>query len=339
MKDVSHVLRELDVNYRISNTDRDILFSLFSSLPNPYTEYEYFYLKIKEITDGDNFPSELKSILVDFNKRDFYNSPFYFIENCPIDEDVPLLDNDDPVFSKYERKKTFISEGFLACFSYLTKTPIARYKNANNGDAFHDIFTKNSMKYSQSQKAFGEIYTHKDLANHYAKPNFVNILTINNDLENLVYTTFIKNKDVIEDLNSSDIEKLSKPFFVTPHDDLPMSSNVIELGEEKRHKLLNNKTDFVYFETRTMGVTMEYQKILNNFKKSVDRNIKRVSLKKRDFVSIHNDFSIHGKNIVKINNYNTAVQRWLIKSLNLKIETRDSYCNNGYISNEGVIQG
>lgn len=70
-----------------------------------------------------------------------------------------------PVRSKYELKTTFVAEAMLALFAQLANTPAIGY--VNDGDVFQDIYPKESMATSQSQKALKEIHFHKDLANHF----------------------------------------------------------------------------------------------------------------------------------------------------------------------------
>lgn len=70
------------------------------------------------------------------------------------------------------------------------------YTNVNDGDIFQDIHPKRDLVNSQSQKALKPIFFHKDLANHFVRPDWVNILGLRASTENEVYTSFARNKDV-----------------------------------------------------------------------------------------------------------------------------------------------
>ena len=72
----------------------------------------------------------------------------------------------------------------------------------------------------QNTNKIGHIYFHKDLASHYVRPDFVNMVAVRSNPENEIATTFVKNIDVIDRLSFSEIELLRETRFHTPFDDL-----------------------------------------------------------------------------------------------------------------------
>jgi L-asparagine oxygenase len=70
------------------------------------------------------------------------------------------------------------------------------YVNVNDGDVFQDIYPKESMASSQSQKALKEIHFHKDLANHFVRPDQVYMVGMRSHRRNAVYTSFVRNSDI-----------------------------------------------------------------------------------------------------------------------------------------------
>jgi hypothetical protein len=53
---------------------------------------------------------------------------------------------------------------------------------------------------TQSQKALNTIYFHKDLANHFVRLDWVNILRLRASTFNEILTSFMRNKDLLEAL-------------------------------------------------------------------------------------------------------------------------------------------
>jgi hypothetical protein len=125
------------------------------------------------------------------------------------------------------------------------------YINVNNGDIFQDIHPMRSLMETQSQKASKTIYFHKDLANHFVRPDWVNILGLRASPENDIYTSFVRNKDLIEALDPIILDRLRREEFNTPYDDLTLSSSNVKL-EDACNGLMKVDTFFrlaVYYLT------------------------------------------------------------------------------------------
>lgn len=246
-----------------------------------------------------------------------YESPFVFIENCPIDPTLPEFDNTDPVQDKHLKKKTFVAESFLQMYSDLASQHPIAYLNVNDGDVFQDIFSKDSLKYSQSQKASGSIYFHKDFPNHFVRPDFVNILSLRSHEDNKIYTTFSSNKAILENLSTAIKEKLRCCEYHTPYDDITMNSTRVKLEEAANHPILSGNNHLRLFEKRTLGLNPEAQAALDELIAVTHQVKKRVLMKPGDFVSISNNLSLHGKEIVKVANEAEQLKRWSLKTVNV----------------------
>jgi L-asparagine oxygenase len=75
------------------------------------------------------------------------------------------------------------------------------------------------------------IYFHKDLANHFVRLDWVNILGLRASPFNEILTSFVRNKDLLEALSTETKDILSQEIFYTPFDDLTALSRYKKLGK------------------------------------------------------------------------------------------------------------
>jgi hypothetical protein len=110
---------------------------------------------------------------------------------------------------------------------------------------------------TQSQKALNTIYFHKDLANHFVKLDWVNILGFRASPFNEILTSFVRNKDLLEALSAETKDTLSQEICYTAFDNLTTSSQYKKLGKAPKHRILGGAIhyDFRFFENRTVGLT------------------------------------------------------------------------------------
>lgn len=280
---------EIEPNYKLEPDEKLALLDAFNSLTaDPYRHYEVFRYQVGELVEQRKISKNLSKNLIDVF-REYANgslseNPFIFVRNMPIDNDVPLFDNNRPVHSKYELKKTFIAEACLSLIAYLCRqTPIG-YLNVNGGDVFQDIYPAKHMSNTQSQKALGPIYFHKDLANHYVRPDYVNMLSLRASLKNAICTTFVRNIDVIAELTPSEIDEFRKVQFYTPFDDLTVISGNHDVGEADRHPIISNENDLRYFENRTVGIDERTNNLVTKLNIILHRVKKRVQMNPGDFI-------------------------------------------------------
>lgn len=311
-------LCELAVDFVFTDTERERLTDrLLEVEPNPYREYEAFDAAIAELLDSDVVSPRLREFAEEVKEWDRVERPFVLMRNCPIDREVPVFDYESPVESKHELKETFIAEGYLSLYAQMVGTPPVGYNNVNDGDVFQDIYPKASMKDSQSQKALGEIRFHKDLANHFVRPDYVNMLSMRADPRNRVYTCFVANRQAIAELSPETVEALRETEFHTPYDDLTVAKTNTVLGEAPPHPVLSDEVDLRFFEGRTVGQTERAERAIAELTETLHALKARVLLMPGDFLSEHNNYSIHCKEIAEVHDAETLKTRWIIKTVNV----------------------
>jgi len=294
----------------------DLHAALSATTVSPYRNYVAFTQQITDIIRSGAVPRRFLDHVSTLAGRDRAAEPVVLIENVPFDEDVPVFDYAEPVKSKYEVKKTFVAEAMLALFAQLAGTPAIGYVNVNDGDVFQDIYPKQSMAASQSQKALKEIHFHKDLANHFVRPDQVYMVGMRSHPQNEVYTSFVRNIDIWPCFKEGELELLRSPSFYTPFDDLTVVGSK-ELGDADVHPVLGPIGDLRYFESRTRGRTDAADKLLAKLDRTLHALKQRVFIKPGDFVITYNNHTIHAKEVVAVADEELLRTRWIIKTVNV----------------------
>lgn len=317
----NNTICEMEEDYILTNEQKFILENLFSEITaDPYKQYEAFSIQVNgiknKILELNNF-EEFVSVFKKFSNGSFIEKPFLFIKNMPYDENVPVFDNEKPVLSKYELKKTFISEACLALISHLSSSTAIGYVNVNNGDVFQDIYPSKKLQNTQSQKAYQSINFHKDLANHFVRPDYVHMLSIRSPIENSVCTTFVRNLDVYNQFSEEEITLLRSPNFYTPFDDLTVLDGKYDVGEADTHPIFSGDYDIRFFENRTVAVSPVHQGLIDKVIAVMHSMKKRVQMLPGDFIAVANNYSVHGKEIIELNDPEAAWTRWMMKTVNV----------------------
>lgn len=309
---------DLPTNFVLGDDERQHLERLFLAIKSsPYTEYRLFTEEVEGLVTCDEIPTRLAEFCAEVITLDRRADPFVLMKNCPIDRGVPIFDYETPVESKRALKTSFIAEGFLALYAVLVDTPPIGYLNVNDGDVFQDIYPKRALKDTQSQKALGDIKFHKDLANHFVRPDYVNMLSMRADPANEVFTSFVRNEEALTRLPASILDELREPQFHTPYDDLTVAGGRTDVGEAPSHAVLKDDLDLCFFETRTVGLNQRAQQAVEALVRVLHELKARVLLMPGDFLSEHNNFSIHCKEIVRVGDPDTLRTRWIIKTVNV----------------------
>lgn len=317
-------MRELGVNFEFSEIERKRVQEAFLGLSrNPYKDYWGF---VQEVSGRLAVcPDRFLRFCDEFKRRDFAEEPFCFLQNCPIDPALPVFSNDTPVEEKRAKKKTFVAEAILTAYATLMDEKPIGYLNVNDGDVFQDIFPKESMKDTQSQKALGPIYFHKDLANHFVRPDWVNIVCLRSEPDNQIYTTFVRNVDVLSEFTDGEKELLRQPVFHTPFDDLTVLTGNVEVGEAGKHPIYTGDFDIRFFENRTTGLKAEATRMVQKVRDALHKHKRRVLMLPGDLVGSCNNHSVHSKEVHEVRYPERQRQRWLMKTVNvasLDVHTR-----------------
>lgn len=287
---------------------------------NPYSDYDCFETQVDDIIKSTGIPDELLRLCEARKSVDMFSNPYVLLHNCPIDPQLPNLDFSSPVIDKRKNKRTFVAEGFLLLYAKLMSQEPIGYINVNDGDVFQDIHPMESLSESQSQKALKNIFFHKDLANHYVRPDWVNIIGLRGITENEVYTCFASNKRLLAELPEEVKTQLRKTEYNTPFDDLTTISGNLEMGDAPNHPILGGATeyDIRYFERRTVGISEQARKAINILNKTLHRIKFPIHVLPGVFIGSANNECIHNKEIRLISNPSELKHRWLMKTVNVK---------------------
>jgi L-asparagine oxygenase len=312
------ICRELPLDFSFTDAERSALVQRLESIRvNPYKAYEAFRHEIRMLVASDPNVGRFRDFMEGRRRVSAYERPFVFIDNCPIDSVLPELGNADPVADKHAKKRSFVAEGFLQLHAEVAGEHPISYLNVNDGDVFQDIFPKESLGASQSQKALGPIHFHKDLANHFVRPDLVNILALRSCDDNEIWTTFVANRDVLAALDKNTLAVLREGAFYTPYDDLSMMGGNVALGKAADHAVLTREVELRFFENRTEGLTDSATRAVKRLTETLHAVKRRVQMRPGDFVSISNNLSLHGKEIGTVRNEAAQRQRWSIKTVNV----------------------
>jgi L-asparagine oxygenase len=307
--------------FSFSDEERDqVTRALLALTANPYREYAQFVEQIKQLADDPALPGRVRAFIEDLRHRAWTAEPLVRASNCPIDPVLPLLDPKDPVACKYGVKKTFVAEGFLALWGELTGTEVISHRSVNDGDRFHDIFPKESMYSSQSQKTLGTLRFHRDFTNHFVSPDFVNTLVLRDAGANEVLSTFTRNGDVLAQLDRVTLRVLRQPRFHTPFDDISVTeTDVIDRidRDAETHPLLFGECGLRVFEGRTVGLDVEATEALAQVLALLHVHKRSFVNRPGELVGFANDAVIHGREARRVVDPSALAQRWLMKTHNV----------------------
>lgn len=318
VNDHDYACRIVSYDFEMTNDERDQFFEVLASIKtNPYVDYWKFYSEIGELCTPSQLPKTLRSFVEAFLESSPSKRPVWFGRNCPYDVDLPVFGWDNPVEAKRNLKKTFVCEGFLAAISNLLKVPAIAHRTVNDGDFFHDIAPKKTLAGSQSQKTIKTLNFHRDFTNHFARPDYVLQMVLRNDPTNEVYSTYVSNADIIANLDHETIKVLKEVEFYTPFDDISVIDLEKRLGDAKDHAIIESGDSVRVFEGRTAGTTPRATKALNRlFEVMHEQKVANVP-EPGDFILIRNNYSLHGKEVHKVNDVELLKQRWIMKTHNV----------------------
>ncbi|MFF1459632.1 hypothetical protein [Streptomyces sp. NPDC058330] len=332
-------MRQIDYDFVFTEAERDGLREVLLEIAtNPYSDFESYMADMSRLRGDQRLGSRFTDFCEMSMLRDFSKAPLVVIGNAPIDLDLPRFGSTNPVDEKYRLKKTFVAEGFLAAYGVLTGTEIIGHLSVNQGDFFHDIYPKESMFDSQSQKTLGTLKFHRDFANHFVSPDFVNTLTLRDTPTNEVYSTFTVTVHALDELSDGDREILAQPRFHTPFDDVSTrQGDVLGNRRAQDHAVINMDEGARVFEDRTRGLDDEAQQVLDRFVAALhSRKQMRVS-KPGDSVTFSNRDVIHGREVHAIHDLDGLKQRWLLKTHN--VYTRKAFEEFFLGDRYGVVNG
>lgn len=311
-------LSHLKVDYIFSHAQRDNLIELLDVPINPYRSPREFLERIDHMAYEET-PEFLIDLCSSLRATAPIEKPFYYIKNCPIDMEVPVLGFEDQLSEKYRKKTTFVAEAFLALFTKLMGTHIVSYRTANNGDLFHDIHPMRKLAHTPSQKTVDSIKFHADIPNNKVRPDWVYLLSMRNSPKNKVYTVVLKLKDVFDRLGSTDFELLKKPIFFSPRDTIHVYGGQ-EAGFTPYKPLLiseRGREYLAFFDGNTSSNETEGINLLKKLSQIFYGLGQDVFLERNDFLAMSNNTAMHARRVDEVTDIEEHHNRWLLKTWNV----------------------
>ncbi len=285
---------------------------------NPYTQYQSFKDAIATFIAAGSVPHSLVQACRQIvEERVQTGVHVHVIKNCPIDSELPELDLDDPVGHKYEAKKTYIGECFLEIMAQLQGTPLFSYQSRNSGDYFTDLVSFNRFKGKKTGFTDGDLIYHSDRSYHAVRADYVSLLGLRVNENELIYTNYMDVKDLKKYLEPKTINLLLQEIFITDVDDRSRENNQ---GWESstRHAIFIDGDKICCQDTFTHPENsndIESIKALLKLKDAMSQAQKlRHQVKRGELMIFGNQTGIHNREWIDVINAEESRKRWLLKT-------------------------
>jgi hypothetical protein len=313
-------VKEIAVDYEFSDADLQTLKQALTGIEaSPYLYPDFFDRQIASLIENKSVPTSFIEFCEARRDLDTFEHPYIFLKNCPVDDDLPFLDYNDPVQDKRTRKRTFVAEGFLMLYGKLMGQQAYGYANICDGDIFMDVHPSKALESTQSMKSIVPLGFHKDAANHFVRPDWVNLFGLRSSPVNRIMTAFVRNKDLIDALGEDVCRLLRQPRYHTPHDVISTYQSKVEIGDGEIHPILGGSTpnEMRFFENRTKGRDEEAEQAVNLLAKTLHELKTAVFIGKGDFLGAANNDCLHNREHAKIVDQEALKNRWLMKTVTL----------------------
>ncbi len=296
----------------------DLTSTLRRITTSPYRDYSTFHQAITSLAESTQIPDYLSGICQQIrNERATSDQLAHVLTNCPIDDEIPILGNDDPVQDKYLNKKTFIGEAFLALFANLTETPLLAYADRFRGDFFTDVIAITRFAQQQTGYAEGEVVYHNDRSAHSVRADYISLLGMRCPTEDLVFTGFVAGQSLLEYLEANDQEILREKFFLTPFD-VVSRERTPTLTASPNHAILTDTNSIRYVDTHTtvaVDAPTRAKDALLALKNALTRVPKiRHRMQAGDLLTFANQRALHNRERIEVTDPEKARTRWLLKT-------------------------
>lgn len=304
--------------YALTEAERAELYAVLESVgKNPYEDYEAFSLAVSDLIERGEVPAFFPEVIARITADRASGASYaHVIRNCPIDEDLPVLGNEDPVGEKHARKKTFVGEALLELFNQLAGTPLLAYAR-NRGDFFTDVVAINRYSGMLTGYSDSELYYHNDRTAHEVRADYIALLGMRSPDGDLIYTGFIDGRDILAHLSEAQQSQLRRPDFITPFDVFSKDNNQ-SLTTSGRHPIVENDHSFRYLDTATTvapGAPEAAKDALLALKNAIAKADRlRHRILTRDLLVLANQDGLHSREKIEVNDPVRARSRWLLKT-------------------------
>lgn len=308
----------MNAYYTFTDDERHALSTSLSAVAaiSPYVDFPGFEEQmIRTVQDGQ-LPEFFTTLCERIRTDRQQGSHVHVLKNCPMDTEIPDLNHDDPINDKYRLKKTFVGEAFLGAFAYLLQTPLLSYATRNNGDFFTDVVSINRFRGKRTGFTDGDLIYHNDRTSHPVRADYITLLGVRCPPHDLVYTTYIDGQDIISHLTPEQIQCLSEPWYITEVDDLTREK-VKDWEKSGAHAILKDGM-LCFQDTLTKPIAnapLEVYEALLAFKDGMTKSPKtRHRLEYGDLLVFANQFGLHNRERIEVNNPEDTSKRWLLKT-------------------------
>ncbi|WP_322049208.1 hypothetical protein [Paraburkholderia sp. J67] len=303
--------------WRLTDKERDDLLEVFLRITaSPYRNLDRF---VQEVQQDDPVMRAFSETVIRLRQQaNLAQNPVLYIKNLPIDPDLPVFGHDDPVRDKYAMKTTFVTEALLELFASAANTPIVGYRTINNGDMFHDVYLKESLKNTASQKSMVSFGFHYDMGFKKVRPDWANLACLRSSAENYVSTSVCRNIDILAELSPSDLAMLSFPIYSTPPEVVSLVGGETNKSSPLKPVYFPDKPwKFEYFEGRTVTDDANGSAAISRLNEILHRTKRHLVLEPGDLAVVSNNHAIHCREVLDITDMNAHRIRWLIKTYNV----------------------
>ncbi|RQS09990.1 taurine catabolism dioxygenase TauD [Burkholderia sp. Bp8998] len=289
---------------------------------SPYQDYSGFQRGIGALIANGDVPVFFLNVCETIRmERSGKRRYAHLLRNVPLDDTIPVFDQNDPVQDKYEKKTSFVGESLLELFAQLTRSPLLAYQTRNNGDFFHDVYAHKKYSQTQTQKTDGELFFHNDRTAHPVRADYLSLLGMRCSDANRIYTGYLDGRALLEHISETHQALLRQPHFITPYDEYSRDSNLNQVVSDS-HVILENDHSFRYYDTRTTyapgAPTGAIEALLSLKNAIVKASKERVHIRTGDLFSFANQDALHNRELIEINDHEDARKRWLLKTYSFR---------------------
>jgi L-asparagine oxygenase len=309
----------MQLSYAFTDTERDDLRAVLSTVSaHPYQDPVAFSKEVTGLIDRAEVPPAMVEATNRIRKdRETGAGYAHALRNCPLDEQIPLLDQDDPLADKYAKKTTFIAESLLQLFGHLVGTPLLAYGTRFNGDFFIDVIAINRYRGKQTGFSDGELAFHNDRTAHPVRADYITLLGMRCPEADITYTGFVSGPGILAMLSEQEQHTLRQPYFYTPFDVLSRDKNQA-LTVSDNHAIFYDEHSVRYVDTHTTvtpDAPPEAKDALIALKNALVRVEKvRHRIRTGDLFTFANQEGLHSREHIEINDPERARTRWLLKT-------------------------
>ncbi len=303
----------------LSESDRtDLKNTLANVEVSPYKDYPTFRRHVAEAARAAGIPKSVRHACDQIrSERAQGIAEAHVLRNCPIDDEIPILDNEDPSGDKRALKHTFVAEAWLELFGQMSATPLLAYATRFGGDFFTDVVAINRYKGQQTGYSDGEVVFHNDRTAHPVRADYITLLGMRCPPDELIYTGFVSGRLLLALLERDVQDILRQSYFMTPFDVVSRDAG-IAMEASPSHAILSGGYSIRYLDTHTTvaaDAPSEAKDALLSLKNALSRAEKtRHRLLVGDMLTFANQDGLHNREHIEITDPDSALQRWLLKT-------------------------